>query len=127
MKSHCKCGTNCKCKNCVCGPYAFFFDTLGNENRFSLLYALRKRPKTVTELIAVTGMEQTQVSHALKRLEQGGLVRNSRDGKFKVYEINREAVEPLLALIDTHVQTYCAPHAKACSCTGEPHETNTHH
>jgi DNA-binding transcriptional ArsR family regulator len=127
MNKACKCGPNCTCKNCVCGPYAFFFDTLGNESRFSLLYALRRKAKTVSELIDATGLEQTQVSHALKRLEQGGLVHSTRDGKYRVYAVNKETVEPLLSLIDDHVKKHCAPHAKPCCCTGGKHETKAHH
>lgn len=113
--NECNCGSACDCKNCTCGPQANFFDTLGNEGRLYLIHHLRDGPKTVSELVQATNIEQTLVSHNLKRLEDCGFVKSERDGKFKRYEMNIE-LEPLMKLIDKHVQEYCSDKAKACCC-----------
>lgn len=115
----CGCGETCSCKNCVCGPQAAFFDTLGNETRLYLLSVLRSGPRNVTELAERTGMEQTLVSHGLKRLEDAGLVTSERDGKFKVYSLAIN-IEPLMALVDEHAKKCCQDQAKACCCAEVP-------
>lgn len=111
----CDCGSACECKNCTCGPQANFFDTLGNEGRLYLIHTLRGGSKTVSELVETTNMEQTLVSHNLKRLEDCGFVKSEREGKFKRYELNIE-MEPLMKLIDKHVREYCSDKGKACCC-----------
>jgi DNA-binding transcriptional ArsR family regulator len=115
-KTSCKCGPGCTCKNCVCGPQAAFFETLGNEGRLYIIHALRSGPKSVSELVDSTRMEQTHVSHNLKRLEEFGFVAAERKGKFKLYKLNMQ-MEPLMKLIDTHVQYYCTDKAKPCCCS----------
>lgn len=121
IKPHmsCSCDKECSCKNCECSAHARFFDTLGNETRLYILYFLRKKEKNVSQIVEDTGLEQTQVSHALKQLEASGLVTSRKEGKFKVYTANRKAVEPLMKLIDNHVQRYCGNLAKPCCCGGE--------
>jgi ArsR family transcriptional regulator, cadmium/lead-responsive transcriptional repressor len=104
------------CKNCQCSPYARFFDTLGNTTRLYILNFLRAGPKNVSEIVKQTGLEQTQVSHALKQLEECGFVTSQQKGKFRVYSIRKSTVDPLMKLIDSHVQQYCAKHAKPCCC-----------
>ncbi len=117
MKStKCDCGKNCSCKNCLCSPYALFFDTLGNETRLFVLNSLQKKPKNVGDIVNETGLEQTHVSHSLKRLEQCEFVTKKRKGKFMEYAINKKTIAPLLSLIDEHVQQYCAHISKPCIC-----------
>jgi ArsR family transcriptional regulator len=99
----------------VCGAQAAFFETLGNEGRLYLLHALRDGPKAVSELVESTRMEQTHVSHNLKRLEAFGFVVSERKGKFNVYRLNMQ-MEPLTKLIDPHVRAHCADKAKPCCC-----------
>lgn len=111
----CNCGAHCTCKNCECGPYVRFFDTLGNVTRFYILSYLRSGPKNVSEIVKHTDLEQTQVSHALKQLEECGFVTSKQQGKFRVYSVRKGAVEPLMKLIDSHVQQYCE-NTKPCCC-----------
>lgn len=99
----CSCKGGCKCTTCACGAYAKFFDTLGNQNRIHILNTLRKAPKSVSEIIEETGLEQTAISHSLRKLEETGFVNVQRRGKFRIYTINRKTIEPLLILIDKHI------------------------
>lgn len=100
----CSCKGRCACANCSCGDYAQFFDTLGNQNRLHILDALRTEPQSVSQIIAKTGLEQTCVSHCLRKLEGIGAVTAARKGKFRIYALNRTAIEPLLKLLNRHVQ-----------------------
>jgi DNA-binding transcriptional ArsR family regulator len=100
--------------------YAVFFETLANQNRLRIINSLRTGPKNVTQVIETTGLEQTCVSHCLKRLENCGFVTVKRDGKFRVYTLNTRTIGPLMRLIDTHTQTYCI------HLIGDAHEHHAH-
>jgi DNA-binding transcriptional ArsR family regulator len=108
----CSCKGNCACERCSCKGYALFFDALGNKTRLHLLNALLEKPKTVSEIITETGIEQTAASHGLKRLHEAGMITMKPKGKFRVYALNEKTIAPLLTLIDTHVHTYCMTKVK---------------
>lgn len=99
----CSCKGGCSCKTCACGAYAKFFDTLSNQNRLHILNTLRTGSKNVSEIITATGLEQTAISHSLKRLEETGFVQVTRKGKYRIYDLNHNTIEPLLKLIDKHI------------------------
>ena len=87
--------------------YGLFFSSLGNPNRLKIINLLRKGQKNVSEICKETGFEQTMVSHNLKRLEHCGMVFSEREGKFKFFRVNNESIQPILDLIDKHMDNYC--------------------
>lgn len=89
------------------GHQKLFFGTLTNENRFSIVNLLLDGPKTVTQISKSLGMNQTTVSHNLKRMLRCGFVTNSTEGKFRIYSINKETIAPLIKLMNKHVEKYC--------------------
>jgi DNA-binding transcriptional ArsR family regulator len=123
MKQSCSCGPACECKNCSCGPQAMFFETLGNESRLYIIRNLRAGPKSVSNIVQSTQMEQTLVSHNLRKLEDCGLVKAERQGKYRLYSLNMD-VEPLMQLIDRHVKQHCTSQAKPCCCAPTGKTTN---
>lgn len=84
-----------------------FLKTISNPNRVTLMLLLLKGPMTVTQLTAKTGMEQSTVSHHLKRLKLCQFVRNRANGKERIYSVNEETAGPLFRLMDKHVRKYC--------------------
>ncbi len=87
--------------------YKIFFGTLASEPRLKILNLLRKGSKNVSEIFEELKMDQTSVSHSLKRLRHCGFVKIEIDGKFRNYKINEETVKPLLELIDKHMSQHC--------------------
>ena len=86
-----------------------FFSVLGNKYRVKILQYLNKEgPKSVSDISKKLQMEQSAVSHALKRLLLCHFVEVKPNGKERVYEINKETIQPLFNLIRKHVETYCA-------------------
>ena len=63
-----------------------------------LLATMEKGPRTVSQLIQDTGLEQTAVSHNLKKLQSGSLVSSTAQGKYRVYELTQTAKQLLQAL-----------------------------
>lgn len=90
-----------------------FLKTLGNPKRMELMLMLMKKPMTVTELVEGSGMQQSTVSHHLKRLKLCQFVKNKINGKERIYSVNEETMQPLFRLMNKHVEKYCK---KLCNC-----------
>lgn len=60
---------------------------LANRSRLLVMYKITRKPHTVSELIDVTGMSQTALSHQLAKLREDGMVHTQRQGKAVYYSI----------------------------------------
>lgn len=98
-----------------CSCYASFLDKLSNKTRFTIIKALQQTPLSVSQICKKTGIEQSNVSHHLKLLTNCSIVYVAKEGKQRIYHLNKDTISPLLELIDKHVQTHeckrtCAKH-----------------
>ena len=84
-----------------------FFKVLANPTRLAILEALRKEPKSVTEIAETLKQEQSMISHNLGPLEKCRFVFSERKEKRRIYSLNKETAEPLFKLLDYHAQKYC--------------------
>jgi len=91
----------------ICPTYNKFFETIANELRMRILYALRGNPMSVNELVEFLEEEQSKISHNLKRLMDCHFVDVKKDGKKRIYALNKKTVEPLLNLVEKHVNQFC--------------------
>ena len=89
-------------------PYELFFQTLANEQRLKIINLLRKGPKNVSEICKSLNFNQTTVSHNLRRLKTCGFVFIKKNGKERIYSLNRETIKPLMDLIDKHTDRFCS-------------------
>lgn len=64
---------------------------LGDTTRLRILRCLAVAPLSVTELVSVLGVGQSNVSHHLAKLKKHGLVHEERDGASKYYSLVRNA------------------------------------
>ena len=88
-------------------PYELFFTTLANEQRLQIINLLRKGPKNVTQICKELSFNQTTVSHNLRRLKTCSFVFNRKNGKERIYSLNKETIKPLMDLIDKHTNKFC--------------------
>lgn len=88
-------------------PYELFFGTLANEQRLEIINLLRKGPKNVTQICRELNFNQTTVSHNLKKLKTCSFVFVKRNGKERMYSINKKTIKPLLGLMESHIENYC--------------------
>ena len=102
-----------KMKNCVNETCHFFFSTLANPTRLAVLEILQDGPKNVAEISKAAGHEQSMISHNLKPLEDCAFVFSERQGKTRVYRLNKEVIEPLFELFNFHASKYC-PNGRVC-------------
>ena len=85
-----------------------FFIVLGNKQRVKILQFLnREGSKSVSDISTKLQIEQSAVSHNMKRLLQCHFVEVKREGKERIYTINEETIQPLFNLIKKHVESYC--------------------
>lgn len=87
--------------------YNIFFTNLANPLKISIILLLRKKRKSVSELVKELGIEQSKISHALKCLKECKIVEAEPDGKSRVYSLNKETILPMLELIDKHASVHC--------------------
>lgn len=75
--------------------WASWFRCLGDASRVLLLsrLAVARRPMTVGELVAVSDIGQSTVSHHLKLLADTGFVLVERRGTASLYRVNERCLE----------------------------------
>lgn len=79
---------------------AKLFRGFGDVSRLSILATLRNRPLTVTEIIEVTGLSQSNTSNHLSCLKDCGLVVSHQEGRRVIYELSDPRIAQLLDLAD---------------------------
>ena len=94
-------------------PYRQFFGTLANQVRLDIIQHLLKGESNVSSIVENLDYEQSTISHSLSRLEECGFVTVVPNGKERVYTLNKTTIEPLLKMMNTHMNRYCK-HVVAC-------------
>jgi len=87
--------------------YDRFLRTLSNKTRLAIIQSLIEKPKNVTILTGELSIHQTSVSHALRRLLDCGFVVQVRNGKERIYSVNKKTIQPLMKLMESHINNYC--------------------
>ena len=73
------------------------FKLFGDSTRTRILYALMNQEICVCALADLLGMTQSAISHQLKVLKDGNLVRTRREGKTIYYSLADEHVHHLIS------------------------------
>ena len=76
---------------------------LATPSRLQILAALRHGPRTVSEIIALVGMEQSAVSHQLRVLRDHAVVSVERRGRERLYGLRDHHIGALLDHAQSHV------------------------
>ena len=90
-----------------CPSYNLFFETISIKARMEILCLLRQKAMSVSDICEALGQEQSRVSHNLKKLVECRVVEVKKQGKKRIYSLNKETVIPILDLVEKHVQKYC--------------------
>lgn len=81
------------------GLYKRAFGTLANDVRLDILIALRSGRKNVSELVDALRLDQSAISHGLKRLAQDGFVLVSTKGRYRFYSLRAGGFNELIKII----------------------------
>lgn len=80
------------------------FKLIGDVTRFKILYLLQDREWHVNAIAAELEMEQSAVSHQLKKLKEAKLVKSRRSGKNMLYSQDDQHVYEILRMAVTHAE-----------------------
>ncbi|MDA8311577.1 MAG: metalloregulator ArsR/SmtB family transcription factor [Actinomycetota bacterium] len=99
---------------------------VNDPKRLHLLYALRGQPRTVTQLCALVGAPQSNVSQHLAVLRDRGLVEALRAGNSVIYSLRHpkvlEAIDILRTVMDDELQRR---HARAAGRAADTHDRSS--
>ncbi len=90
-----------------CKAYNLFFETISSKTRLRILEALNNKPMNVTEICKALNEEQSKISHNLRNLVSCSFLDIKKDGKKRIYSLNKETIVPLMRLAEKHVGKYC--------------------
>ncbi len=90
-----------------CPSYELFFETFSNKTRMKIIEALSLGPSSVTQICKLTNEEQSKVSHNLKKLSDCHFLDARKQGKKRIYSLNKDTIIPILKLVEKHVRKYC--------------------
>lgn len=80
---------------------AKMFRGFSDPSRLSILEALRNGPRYVSEIVEATGLSQPNASSHLACLEDCGLVKRKRRGRYIYYEMAHKEVALILEQAET--------------------------
>ncbi len=89
------------------------FHLMGDPSRLSILMTVLRRARPVAEIAAETGLSSSLVSHHLRLLRGGRLVRARRRGKQVFYTIDDAHISSVLIDMAEHVAEPIPPAAPA--------------
>jgi len=78
---------------------AAFFKALGDETRLKIMSLLWFEDLCMCEIVDGLSGAASTVSHHLKLMEKGKLIKSRREGKFTVYSLDKEKLAPLIPII----------------------------
>ncbi|MFH1399758.1 MAG: metalloregulator ArsR/SmtB family transcription factor [Candidatus Woesearchaeota archaeon] len=91
----------------ICDSYYRFFNTVSHRMRWEILRLLEKKAMSVSEICEALGEEQSKVSHNLKKLVDCNFLDVQKEGRSRIYSLNKETILPLMELVEKHVRNYC--------------------
>lgn len=87
--------------------YYPFFGNLANPLKMRIVAILKVKELSVLELTKILNEEQSKVSHALKSLKNCSIVQVKKQGKNRIYHLNKETILPILEILDKHETKFC--------------------
>jgi ArsR family transcriptional regulator len=84
-----------------------FFSTLANPTRLAILEKLSDADMNVTQLTQSLKQEQSMISHNLKSLLHCRLIYSRKEGKTRIYSVNRDTVNELFKIVEDHAESHC--------------------
>lgn len=79
------------------------FKVLGDPTRINILWALKGREMCVCDLAAALGMTKSAISHQLKTMKDGAVVKSRREGKNIFYSLDDNHVTDILDIAKMHI------------------------
>ena len=82
-----------------------FLKAISDKTRYGIISCLRRGSKSVNGMKCDCDLDQTLVSYHLKYLKKIGFVNYKKDGKMRIYSLDKE-ITPILTLLDKGIRKY---------------------
>ncbi|HUE95335.1 MAG TPA: metalloregulator ArsR/SmtB family transcription factor [Longimicrobiaceae bacterium] len=79
---------------------AKIFRGFADPSRLAIVEALRDGSRTVSQIVEITGLTQSNVSNHLKCLLDCGLVSRKSDGRYGIYDLRDARLRQFLEIAD---------------------------
>ena len=90
-----------------CKSFDSFFVNFATKSRLDIIMLLKSGSLSVGEIASQLGLEQSMVSHNLKKLMDCNILSVRQEGKLRVYSLNKDTIVPMLGMVEQHVKSYC--------------------
>jgi DNA-binding transcriptional ArsR family regulator len=97
-------------------------DALGDSTRRRVFESLRHGPRSVTAIAADLPVSRPAVSQHLRVLEQAGLVRADRVGRYRLYAVDRRGVAALRRYVESFWEDVLAAYVDAAAARSHERE-----
>lgn len=92
-----------------------FFRLFSIPLRVNIVLLLKEEGElNVGEMGKRLRVEQSKLSHSLRRLEHCNIIVSRKQGNFRYYSLNSKAILPILQLIERHVEECCRGCSRGC-------------
>lgn len=86
---------------------SFLFKGLADETRLRIVSILWIEDCCMCEIVSALDSASSTINFHLKIMEKGGLISSRREGKFTIYHLNKEILQPIMPFLilegDNHV------------------------
>lgn len=83
---------------------ANLFQALSNQTRIKILFLLKQKMLTVSEISKALNMSQSAISHQLRELKLARLVKNEKKGREVIYQLDDHHVHEIFDMAIEHVK-----------------------
>lgn len=83
---------------------ANLFKALSSSTRIKILYLLKQQKLTVTEISEKLAVTQSAISHQLRELKLARLVKDNKQGRKVIYQLDDDHVHQIFNIAIEHVK-----------------------
>jgi DNA-binding transcriptional ArsR family regulator len=76
-----------------------FFLGLADETRLKIIALLWQEEMCMCEIVSALEAASSTINHHLKIMNKGGVIISRREGKFTIYSLNKEKINPIMSIL----------------------------
>lgn len=82
---------------------AMVFQVLSNENRLKMVLACLESERTVSDIMEITGISQSLVSHNLRHLKDLRILKSRKQGRSQYYSVSDYHIQHIITDLAHHI------------------------
>ena len=82
---------------------SLFVKVMADSTRMKILFAIKQKPKSVSEIVEIVGATQSAVSHQLSIMRGVNIVDTKREGNKIYYKLADSQISKILDIVKSHI------------------------